>query len=111
MESVPLAQPEDRDAQFQNTLSCERKRQKHKRSQQVFPMLCSPGVTLGGGGDEGEGLCVIFRCLFLINAFCFSIIAGLQCSVSFRLYSKVTQSHIHIYILFLPLSSIMLYHK
>ena len=30
----------------------------------------------------------------------FSIIAGLQCSVNFLLYSKVTQSHIHIDILF-----------
>ena len=32
--------------------------------------------------------------------FIFSIIAGLQCSVNFLLYSKVTQSHIHVYILF-----------
>ena len=29
----------------------------------------------------------------------------------FLLYSKMTQSHIHIYILFLTLSSIMLHHK
>ena len=42
---------------------------------------------------------------------------GLQCSVSFLLYSKVTQSQIcmcvcvYIYILFLTLSSIMLHHK
>ena len=43
--------------------------------------------------------------------FIFSIIVGLQCSVNFLLYSKVTQSHIHIYILFLTLSSIMLHHK
>jgi len=43
--------------------------------------------------------------------FIFSIIAGLQCSVNFLLYSKVTQSHVHIYILFLTLSSIMLYHQ
>ena len=34
----------------------------------------------------------------------FPIIAGLQCSVGFLLYSKVTQSHIHICILFLTLS-------
>ena len=33
--------------------------------------------------------------------FIFSIIAGLQCSVNFLLYSKVTQSHIHI--LFSPI--------
>ena len=38
--------------------------------------------------------------------FIFSIIAGLQYSVSFILYSKMTQSHIHIYILFLTLYSL-----
>ena len=43
--------------------------------------------------------------------FIFSIIVCLQCSVNFLLYSKVTQSHIHIYILFLTLSSIILHHK
>ena len=32
--------------------------------------------------------------------FIFSIVAGLQCSVNFLLYSKVTQAHIHVYILF-----------
>ena len=36
--------------------------------------------------------------------FIFFIIACLQCSVIFLLYSKVTQSHIHAYILFLILS-------
>ena len=36
--------------------------------------------------------------------FIFSIIAGLQCSVNFLLYSKLAQSHSHIYILFLTLS-------
>jgi len=35
-----------------------------------------------------------------IMIFIFSIIASLQCSVNFLLYSKVTQSHIHVYILF-----------
>ena len=39
------------------------------------------------------------------------IIAGSQCSVNFLLYSKVTQSHMHIHILFLTLSSVMLHHK
>ena len=34
---------------------------------------------------------------------------GLQCSVNFLPYSKVTHSHIHIYILFSPI--IMLRHK
>ena len=37
----------------------------------------------------------------------FSILAGLQCSVDFLLYSKVTQSHIHVYI---PFSHIILLH-
>lgn len=41
--------------------------------------------------------------------FIFSTIFGLQCTVNFLLYSKVTQSHI--YILFLTLSSIMFHHK
>ena len=43
--------------------------------------------------------------------FIFSIIAGLQCSVNFLLYRKVTQSHTHRYILFLTLSSIVCHHK
>ena len=41
--------------------------------------------------------------------FIFSIIAGLQCSVNFLMYSKVTHSHIHIYILFSY--NIMLHYK
>jgi len=41
--------------------------------------------------------------------FIFSIIAGLQCSVNVLLYSRVTQSYIHVYILFSH--SIMLHHK
>ena len=45
-----------------------------------------------------------FYFCFFTMIFIFSIIAGLQCSVNFLLYSKVTQSHI--YILFLTLSSI-----
>ena len=44
----------------------------------------------------------MFTDFFMI--FIVSVIAGLQCSVNFLLYSKVTQSHIHIYILFLTLS-------
>ena len=43
--------------------------------------------------------------------FIFSVIPGLQCFVNFLLYSKVTQSHVHVHILFLMLSSIMLRHK
>ena len=43
--------------------------------------------------------------------FIFSIIVGFQCSVTVLLYSKVTQSHIHICILFLTLSSVMLHPK
>ena len=49
--------------------------------------------------------------LFFKMIFIFSIMAGLQCSLNFLLYSKVTQSHIHVYILFLTLSFIMLHHK
>ena len=41
--------------------------------------------------------------------FIVSIITDLQCSVSFMLHSKVTQSHIHVYILFSHI--IMLHHK
>ena len=44
-----------------------------------------------------------------IMIYIFSIIPGLQCSVSFLLYSKVTQLHIHVHILFSHI--IMLYHK
>ena len=40
--------------------------------------------------------------------FVFSIIAGLQCYVNFLLYSKVTQSDIHVYILF---SHIIMLHR
>ena len=39
----------------------------------------------------------------------FYIIAGLQCSINFLLYRKVTQLHIHIYTLFSHI--IMLHHK
>ena len=46
---------------------------------------------------------------FVIMIFIFSIIACLLCSVNFLLYSKVTQSHIHVYILFTHI--IMLHHK
>ena len=60
-----------------------------------------------GGGWDAERDSSVTQYFFMI--FIFSIIAGLQCSVSFLLYSKVTQSHIHIYI---PFSYIlMLHHK
>ena len=52
-----------------------------------------------------------FSFLFLM-IFIFSIIVGLQYSVNFLLYSKMTQSHTHIYIhSFLTLSSITLHHR
>ena len=54
---------------------------------------------------ESVASSIPFFFLFL----CFSIIAGLQCSVNFLLYSKVTQLHIHMYILFSRI--IMLHHK
>ena len=46
--------------------------------------------------------------LNFIMIFIFSIIASLQCSVHFLLFSKGTQSHIHVYILF---SRIILHRK
>ena len=42
--------------------------------------------------------------LFVLMILIFSIIAGIQCPVNFLLYSQVTQSHIHTYILILTLS-------
>ena len=45
---------------------------------------------------------------YIYNDF-FPIIAGLQCSVNFPLYSMVTQLHIHVYILFSHI--IMFHHK
>jgi len=59
------------------------------------------------GGGRATILLVFF--FFLIMIFIFSIIVDLQCSVTFLLYSKVTQSHIHVYILFSHL--IRLHHK
>ena len=46
----------------------------------------------------------------IFNDFYFSIIVGFLCC-QFLPYSKVTHSHIYIYILFLTLSSIMFHHK
>ena len=48
---------------------------------------------------------------FYFRIFIFSIIGDLQCSVNFLLYSRVTQSYICTYTLFLTLSSIMFHHK
>ena len=45
--------------------------------------------------------------IFLIMLFIFSIILDLQCSVSFLLYSKMTQSYTHTHIFF---SHIILHH-
>ena len=45
---------------------------------------------------------------FFIMIFIFSIVAGLQYSVNFLLYSKVTQLHIHVYILS---SHILMFHR
>ena len=47
-----------------------------------------------------------FLQIHFLMIFIFSIIVGLQCSVSFLLYSKVTQSHIHAY----TFSHIILHH-
>ena len=48
----------------------------------------------------------LFFVFYLITIFIFSVIAGLQCSVNFLLFNKVTGSHIHVYTPFsLTLSS------
>ena len=51
----------------------------------------------------------IFFQMFFIVIFIFSIIAGLHCCVNFLLYSEVSQSYIHVYILFSH--TIILHHK
>ena len=56
-----------------------------------------------------NGIISFFLWFFLITIFIFSIMADLQCSVNFLLHSKVTQSHIHVHILFSHI--IMLHHK
>ena len=64
-----------------------------------FPItLCIGGVNLG-----------FSFFFFFIMIFIFYIIAGLQCSVNFPLYSKVTQPQIHVYIIFYHI--IMLHYK
>ena len=55
---------------------------------------------------QAKRMIFIFKDILMI--FIFSITVGLQGSVNFLLYSKVTQAHIHIYILFLTLSSMPL---
>ena len=69
-------------------------------------------------GVEPTSSCILLRfittepqweLLFHIYIFFFSIIAGLQCSINFLLYSMVTQLHIHVYFLFSHI--IMLHHK
>ena len=60
----------------------------------------------------GKGICLGFLAFVFIlffDFYLFSIIAGLQCSVNFLLYSKMTQSHIHVYIVFSHI--IMLRHQ
>ena len=59
--------------------------------------------------SSGAGKPLTF--LIFLMIFIFSVLAGLQCSVNFLLYSKVTQSHIQVYILFLTLSSMMFHHQ
>ena len=64
----------------------------------------APGAALKSKKEKGSDfwlrflLLPILFCFLMI--FIFSIITGLQCSVNILLYSKVTLSHIHIYILF-----------
>ena len=58
-----------------------------------------------------ENCFLFFFFFFFWMIFIFPFMAGLQCSVNFPPNSKVTQSHIHIVILFLTLSSIMLHRE
>ena len=71
-------------------------------------VMCKPGGGLSSdmGSDGNLELDLFF---FFNDFYFFSIIAGLQCSVNFILYSKVTQLHIHIYILFSHI--LRLHHK
>ena len=50
---------------------------------------------------------VILHFRIFIMIFVFFIIAGLQCFVNYLLYIKVTQLHIHVYILFFTLSCLI----
>ena len=56
------------------------------------------------GSQRKQPLTYIYIMIFI-----FSIIAGLQCSVNFPLYSMATQLHIHVYIIFSHI--IILHHK
>ena len=47
--------------------------------------------------EKGKEILFFF---FFLMIFIFSIIADVQCSVNFLLHRKVTQSHIHVDILF-----------
>lgn len=79
---------------FQQTL----KIWKSQPSKGISPIISYVGVSTQD---------VIHYNLFL-NDF-FFILAGVQCSVHFLLYSKATQSHMHIYILFSHMT--VLHHK
>ena len=57
----------------------------------------------------GQGLVFFFFFFSCIMIFIFSIIAGLQCSVSFLLHSKGSWLQVNVYILFSHV--IMLHHK
>ena len=61
-------------------------------------------------GEERDARGVLKTNFFFCNFF-FSIIGGLQCSVNFLLYSKVTHSHIHIFILWKSFWGAWLYLK
>ena len=69
--------------------------------------LVCKGTGFQSVSARGGACSFVFVCFGFLMFFIFSIIAGLQRSVSFLLYIKVTQSYTHIYILFLTLSSII----
>jgi len=102
---------------FSSTLGTKRQQKAFTKGDQIRledQMMCQEekGTRPKSNSEvwPGEWLCLFDFVLFEM-IFIFSIIPGLQCSVNFLLHSKVTQSHIHIYILFLISSPIRFYHK
>ena len=85
-------------------LSAVEKEQEGEPNREVFyshEPTCLGGQEARENETEGRdrtGFLFLLLIFLKIMIFIFSIIAGLQCSVSFLLYSKVTQSHIPVYI-------------
>ena len=79
---------------------------RHPEKKDDLPKLVNSGPCLLRATDRSGVLqCLskedsqraeIHSFIYFLMTFIFSTIVGLQCSVSFLLYSKVTQSHIHV---------------